>query len=159
MAGLVRRKLKITDQPEDAEEILAEEARSEETKSERKDHLIRQNAKDLGLLQAVMKSNQPNASTAAVNGSTSAVNASDSGRTSGTEFHPSGPSTIVGAFESVAQRTIAQASQGLGLKGSTEKKQEERNRDEIPALRAPVADGALAVEESDSEDDDIEDNA
>jgi len=153
VAGLVRRKLNITDQPEDAREVLVEEARLEQLRTERKNQQIEQNAKDLGLLQAVMKGSHLNTSTAAVNGSASAIDESAHASEIGP---PLGPSSIVRTYES-AHRTLAEPFRGL--RRSKSKKQANRDSHEIPVMRADIAEGALAVEGSDSEDDDIEDDA
>ncbi|KAG8889514.1 hypothetical protein FRB98_003988 [Tulasnella sp. 332] len=143
VATLVRRKLNITSQPEDAHVILAEEAQQEATRDRQQDEQIRAHASDLDLLTAVMnQSNKRNTSTAAVNGSTSAV--SESVRTSAMDL---------------------QTSPGFSSMPAVAEGEESVRRGQLagPArpIRAGIPEDARieAIEDSDSDDDDIEDNA
>ncbi|KAG9007929.1 hypothetical protein FRB93_006948 [Tulasnella sp. JGI-2019a] len=152
VATLVRRKLNITSQPEDAEAILEEEAEHDAIKTKKQQEKIRTNVADLDMLTAVMnQARHINESTVAVNGSTSAVN--ESVRTSTMDLP--GPSGV-SALPTVAEGEVHEANRlSEAAQSSTP---QDQPREAAKAVQSNIPEDP-SIEDSDSDDDDTEDNA
>jgi len=148
VSALVRRKLKIESQQVNAEAIIAEEARNEEMKTEKKERHVRQNEADLGLLTAVMKTNQADAPTNPANGSASS-SAGPSGAATASARPWSQPATV---------DTITKLFRRKSKDGGDQAHNQQDSRPDRP-IQSAIPENLYAIEDSDSEDDDIEDNA